>query len=235
MNRRGAHSQNAPTELLADIADADANSGPGQAWMQLEHMTGCMRREQASRTVVGRGWTVGILLRIRRSGMHPREPGRARRVPVSRVAYGDSRTLTGQPTVHLTCAAAGPPVAATTFASRGSGVRVPLAPLPDSWYLARSEALSADSTLVGRVGPFGWLGEIWEIDFSLSPGVGGCWGVLRGVAGSADSWVSPRCGASSSSSSGTGECGWMAARSLRDSSHRAWRAAVRSSRIRCEA
>src|SRR5215470_20301026 len=43
-----------------------------------------------------------------------------RRVLVSRVAYGDSRSLTGQPAAHLTCAAAGLPVAVTTFASRGS-------------------------------------------------------------------------------------------------------------------
>src|SRR5215475_8309097 len=51
--------------------------------------------------------------------------GRARHVPVNRVTHGDSRSFTGLPAVHLTCAAAGPAVAATSFASRGSGVRVP--------------------------------------------------------------------------------------------------------------
>src|SRR5450631_2509803 len=51
---------------------------------------------------------------------------RARCVPVSRVAYGDSRSFTEQAAVLLSCAAAGPPVAVTTFARRGSGVRVPL-------------------------------------------------------------------------------------------------------------
>src|SRR5215831_14313927 len=37
-------------------------------------------------------------------------------------------TVTEQPARILTCAAAGPVDAATSFASRGSGVRVPLAP-----------------------------------------------------------------------------------------------------------
>jgi hypothetical protein len=53
---------------------------------------------------------------------------RARHMPVRGVTYGDSRSFTEQRAVRLTCAAAGPPVAATSFASRGSGVRVPLAP-----------------------------------------------------------------------------------------------------------
>jgi hypothetical protein len=47
--------------------------------------------------------------------------GRARRVPVRRVAYGDSRSFTEQAAVLLSCAATAPPVVATTFASRGSG------------------------------------------------------------------------------------------------------------------
>jgi hypothetical protein len=53
---------------------------------------------------------------------------RARHVPVKRVAYGDSRSFTEQPAMVLTCAATGRAGAATTFASRGPGVRVPLAP-----------------------------------------------------------------------------------------------------------
>jgi hypothetical protein len=44
-----------------------------------------------------------------------------------------------------------------------------------------------------------------------------------------------RNGASKLSSSGTGECGSMAARCRRDSSHRAWRVAVSLSRIGWEA
>src|SRR6266498_2445126 len=73
----------------------------------------------------GLSWTTGILLRIRWLGaVHRREPGRARCVPVSRAAYGDSRSLTGQPTGHLTCAVAGPAGAATTFANRGSAATV---------------------------------------------------------------------------------------------------------------
>jgi hypothetical protein len=40
----------------------------------------------------------------------------ARHVPVRRVTHGDSRSLTEQPAVLLTRAAAGPPGAATTFA-----------------------------------------------------------------------------------------------------------------------
>jgi hypothetical protein len=45
---------------------------------------------------------------------------RARRMPVRRVTHGDSRSLTEQPPLPLTCAATGPPRAATSFASRGS-------------------------------------------------------------------------------------------------------------------
>jgi hypothetical protein len=50
------------------------------------------------------------------------QPGtrRARHVPVSRVTHGDSRSITEQPALRLTCATAGPSVAATSFASRGS-------------------------------------------------------------------------------------------------------------------
>jgi hypothetical protein len=118
------------------------------------------------------------------------------------------------------------------FASRGSGVRVPLAPLPDSWYLARSEALSTGSTLVGRVEPFEYLGGIWEIIFSLPPRAGASCGVLCGVSCGAGSRFPPRSGASSSSSSGMGERGQMAARSRRESSQRAWSACFRSSHPR---
>src|SRR5450755_4807971 len=50
--------------------------------------------------------------------------------------------------------------------------------LASSTHSPRSEALSAGSTLAGRVEPFGWLGGIWEINFSLSLGVGGGWSVL---------------------------------------------------------
>jgi hypothetical protein len=45
---------------------------------------------------------------------------RARHMPVSRVTHGDSRSLTEQPPLPLTRAAAGPPRAAASFASRGS-------------------------------------------------------------------------------------------------------------------
>ncbi len=45
---------------------------------------------------------------------------RARRVPVRRVTHGDSRSFTEQLTMLLTCAAAGPAGAATSFASRCS-------------------------------------------------------------------------------------------------------------------
>jgi hypothetical protein len=48
------------------------------------------------------------------------DQGRARHVPVSRATHGDSRSVTEQPAVLLSCAAAGPPVAVTSFASRGS-------------------------------------------------------------------------------------------------------------------
>jgi hypothetical protein len=48
----------------------------------------------------------------------------ARHVLVKRVTHGDSRSLTEQPAVLLTCAAAGPPGAATTFASRCSKPRI---------------------------------------------------------------------------------------------------------------
>jgi hypothetical protein len=61
-------------------------------------------------------------------------------------------------------------------------------------------------------GSFCRLGGIWEIVFCR----------VR------------RSGASRLSSRGTGECGSMLARSRSDSSQRAWRAAVSSSRIRCE-
>src|SRR2546421_1770870 len=54
--------------------------------------------------------------------------GRARRVPVNRVTHGDSRSfITEQPALSLTCAAAGPAGAATSFASRG---RVRVLPAP---------------------------------------------------------------------------------------------------------
>jgi len=46
---------------------------------------------------------------------------RARRVPVRRATHGDSRSSHhGQPAALLTCAAAGPASASTSFASRGS-------------------------------------------------------------------------------------------------------------------
>src|SRR5262249_7908150 len=54
--------------------------------------------------------------------------GRARDVPVSKATHGDSRSFTEQPSTLLACATAGPLTAASSFASRGSGVRVPLAP-----------------------------------------------------------------------------------------------------------
>ena len=49
-------------------------------------------------------------------------PAHARHVPVRRVTHGDSRSLTEQPAALMTCAAAGPPVAATSYASRGQQV-----------------------------------------------------------------------------------------------------------------
>jgi hypothetical protein len=65
----------------------------------------------------------------RTSGYEPtRGSGRARRVPVSTVTRGESRSITEQPAMVLTCAAAGTSAVATSFASRGSGVRVSLAP-----------------------------------------------------------------------------------------------------------
>ena len=114
---------------------------------------------------------------------------------------------------------------------RGSN---PLSSTRRSWSLTRSEALRTGPTLVPRVGLSGWLGGIWEIIFSLSSVVGAsCW-VTRGVAGWVW-WARSRCGARSPSSSGTGECAWMAARARRESSQRAWSTASRSSRIRSEA
>src|SRR5215831_8309643 len=53
-------------------------------------------------------------------GPVPEEMSRARCVPVRRVTHGDSRSFTEQPAVLMTCAAAGPASAATSFASRGS-------------------------------------------------------------------------------------------------------------------
>jgi hypothetical protein len=44
----------------------------------------------------------------------------ARHVPVRRVTHGDSRSFTEQPLRRLTYAAAGPVLASTSFASRGS-------------------------------------------------------------------------------------------------------------------
>lgn len=41
-------------------------------------------------------------------------PARARHMPVRRVTHGDSRSFTEQPAARLTCATAGPPVAATS-------------------------------------------------------------------------------------------------------------------------
>jgi hypothetical protein len=54
-----------------------------------------------------------------------------------------------------------------------------------------------------------------EINFSLSTGAGRSLRVARGVSGAADLLISPRKGARSLSSSGTGECGSMAARACR--------------------
>jgi hypothetical protein len=78
------------------------------------------------------------------------------------------------------------------------------------------------------------LGGIWEINFSLSSGASRCCSVACSVIGSADWWCLGRSGASSSSRSGTGECGLMAARLRRDSSQRACSACFRSSRILSE-
>lgn len=51
-------------------------------------------------------------------------------VPARRVTHGDSRSFTEQPAAPLTCAAAGPPVAATTFTSRGRGSQVRRSGIP---------------------------------------------------------------------------------------------------------
>jgi len=48
---------------------------------------------------------------------------RARHMPVRRVTHGDSGSLAEQPPRSLTCAAAGPPRAATSFAGRRSHSR----------------------------------------------------------------------------------------------------------------
>jgi hypothetical protein len=45
---------------------------------------------------------------------------RARHVPVKGVTHGDSRSVTEQPALFLTCAAERSPVAATSFAIWGS-------------------------------------------------------------------------------------------------------------------
>jgi hypothetical protein len=64
--------------------------------------------------------------------------------------------------------------------------------------------------------------------------LGGIWEIIFAVSAALDGWRSLSAGASSSSSKGTGECGLRAARARRDSSQRAWSAALSSSRIRSE-
>src|ERR1035437_3986912 len=56
------------------------------------------------------------------------------------------------------------------FASRGSGVRVSLAPPNRFLYLARSEALKIGSALVAIMTASGRVGGIWEIIFCLPTG-----------------------------------------------------------------
>jgi hypothetical protein len=75
------------------------------------------------------------------------------------------------------------------------------------------------------VGPSGCLGGIWEIIFSVPVRAR----AFRWVARVIGSFCgrSARKGASSSSSSGTDECGLRAARARRESSQRAWSAALR--------
>src|ERR1039457_253800 len=82
---------------------------------------------------------------------------------IRRDAEGRGRTVTCGDGRWWTCC--------LLFASRGSGVRVPLAPLPVFRYLARSDAVNSGSPRIpspGRRGGSGWLGGIWEIIFSLS-------------------------------------------------------------------
>jgi hypothetical protein len=70
------------------------------------------------------------------------------------------------------------------FASRGSGVRVPLAPLADSRYLARSDAVSSGSPLIAGVARAADLGGIWQINFSLPPGAAWFWWVTSAASSS---------------------------------------------------
>jgi hypothetical protein len=78
--------------------------------------------------------------------------GRARHVPVREVTDGDSRSFTEQPGWLLTCGAAGPPVATTTFPleARGDleGPGVPVESRP-----AHAEHLTAGAQVRGRGQP----------------------------------------------------------------------------------
>ncbi len=86
-------------------------------------------------------------------------PPRARQL----VAHGDSRSLTGQPAMHLTCTAAGPPGAPTSFASRGSGwnpralngsaEQVLLHPLEEAGSKSRSVAGAVQHVPAGDLSP----------------------------------------------------------------------------------
>ena len=115
-----------------------AKAGRAQKPVSTETVKLCNSGEYACTCHIGKGHYLNVgLANVRRRadplGTQDRSwgpatgriPRRARYVPVSRATCGDSRLLTARLTVRSTWATAGPQVAATTFASRGSGIRVP--------------------------------------------------------------------------------------------------------------
>ena len=81
------------------------------------------------------------------SGSEARPAGRARRVPVTRVTYGDSRSFIEQPVLLLTCAATGPLVVATSFASRGPPPSRSILLVADGASRARCASLTRSASL----------------------------------------------------------------------------------------
>jgi hypothetical protein len=118
----------APSQpLSADLANGFANSRsgqPGYSWMTQPPTTRASRPARRLWTDMdGRNLATDQMVRrcIQKYGPCPPRACQESHPRRSTVSHGATGSAHG-------CAAAGPPVAATSFASRGSGVRVPLAP-----------------------------------------------------------------------------------------------------------